>query len=310
MITVLWSAAGTQNVGVGYTNSNGCIAAIPTVKEVNVNSAPGAAGNISGPIIVQQGQTDVAYSITAISNTTGYVWTLPTGATIISGGNTNSIVVAFAANATSGVMRVSGINTCGSGMPSPDLMITVNPAIPTQITVNNVIVGNGQSNCYNATQTILVAGNGTLVFVLNGGSAKFIAGENIKFLPGTTFQNGGYVRGYISTTGEYCASLSEPFVANQIMSVENEPIMLSENRLFRIYPNPTRSMLTVELLIENQHPIVEVKVFGMMGKLLIEDQLSGVKKTELSLENLPAGIYLLKAMVDDRVEITKIIKIN
>ncbi|MCX6279941.1 MAG: T9SS type A sorting domain-containing protein [Bacteroidetes bacterium] len=77
------------------------------------------------------------------------------------------------------------------------------------------------------------------------------------------------------------------------MSDENEPILVSENRLFRICPNPTKSRFTVELLIENQHPMAEVKVFGMMGKLLIGEQLSGVKKTELSLENLPAGIYLL-----------------
>lgn len=55
-------------------------------------------------------------SISAVSNATAYAWTLPAGATILSGNNSNSITANFSSLAV-GIytLGVNGINICGNG---------------------------------------------------------------------------------------------------------------------------------------------------------------------------------------------------
>lgn len=77
--------------------------------------APGAAGAITGSTSVCSGQNSINYSISAVANATGYNWTLPTGASIISGSGTNQITVNFGNNATSGTVSVTPTNNCGNG---------------------------------------------------------------------------------------------------------------------------------------------------------------------------------------------------
>ncbi len=97
---------------------------------VTLNPLPGAAGTITGTATVTQGQSGIAYSVPAITNATGYTWSLPTGASIATGANTNSITVNYSVSATSGNITVQGTNTCGSGTVSAAFAVTVNP-LPT-----------------------------------------------------------------------------------------------------------------------------------------------------------------------------------
>ena len=92
-----------------------------------VNFLPAAAGIITGTAIVCQGQTGVNYFVPLITDATGYVWTLPFGATITAGANTNSITVDFSSAASSGNITVYGTNACGNGIVSPDYALTVSP---------------------------------------------------------------------------------------------------------------------------------------------------------------------------------------
>jgi hypothetical protein len=89
---------------------------------------PISAGAITGPTSVCQGKNNVAYSVPAITNATGYIWTLPSGATIVSGANTNAITVNYSPAANSGNISVQGTNTCGNGTISTNYPITVNTA--------------------------------------------------------------------------------------------------------------------------------------------------------------------------------------
>jgi hypothetical protein len=126
-ITVNYSTSATSgNITVRGTNACGNGAISPNYA-VTVNPLPVAAGTISGTATVCQGQNGVTYSVPAITNATGYTWSLPTGATIASGSNTNSITVNFSASATSGNVTVTGTNACGSGTISSNYGVTVNP---------------------------------------------------------------------------------------------------------------------------------------------------------------------------------------
>jgi hypothetical protein len=126
-ITVTWTGTGAQWVSVNFTNTFGCTPPNPTQLNITVNPLPGPAGSITGTSNVCGGANGVAYSVATITGATAYAWTLPTGATIASGANTNAITVNFAWNATSGPIIVAGNNTCGDGPSSPPFNVTVTP---------------------------------------------------------------------------------------------------------------------------------------------------------------------------------------
>jgi len=149
--TVLWNTAGAQTVCVNY-QSNGCYAAAPTCLPVNVVSIPPPAGTITGPASVCQGATGVVFTVPTIPNATGYVWSLPTGATITAGANTNTITVSFSYAAVSGVITVYGTNTFGNGTPSPNFSLTVNLPPAPVITGPASVCVNAIGNVY-TTQT-------------------------------------------------------------------------------------------------------------------------------------------------------------
>lgn len=147
---VFWQISGATSLGVnsvfrGSIVSGGAISladgaslhgrALTTAGEIilNTNTAtlsPSSAGVITGTASLCQGSTGVTYSVAEISDATGYVWSLPAGASISSGANTNTIVVDFSTTSTSGAISVYGTNACGdTGPVSPDFQVTVN-ALP------------------------------------------------------------------------------------------------------------------------------------------------------------------------------------
>jgi hypothetical protein len=148
-ITVDFSATAVSgNVTVSGTNACGN-GATSVAKVITVNALPANAGNItSSTTTVCQNQTGVTYTVPTINNATGYVWTLPTGANIVAGANTNSITVDFS-NASSGNVTVKGTNGCGEGVVSAALAITVNTSLAPAVSLtsnanNNEIVQDSQ----------------------------------------------------------------------------------------------------------------------------------------------------------------------
>ena len=134
--TILWNAPGIQWVSVSYTNPNGCPSAAPTVYNVTVNPIPGTPGTVSGQTEVCVGASGVAYSVAAVPNASTYVWTLPPGGVIASGGGTNAITVNFNLYAVSGYVSVVAHNACSDGQSSPSLPVTLNTPLVAPGTIN------------------------------------------------------------------------------------------------------------------------------------------------------------------------------
>jgi hypothetical protein len=128
-------------------DADGCAGVITGgIVTVKVNPLPSAAGSVTGPTPVCQGQAGVSYSVNPVLNATSYDWTLPAGAIIVSGLNTENITVDFSTSASSGNIRARGVNACGNGAWSPNLNISVNrlPQSPGAISGSNTVC-QGQS---------------------------------------------------------------------------------------------------------------------------------------------------------------------
>ena len=159
-ITVNYSTTAISgNITVQGTNSCGD-GVISANYPIIVNPLPIAAGTITGNTTVCQGQNGVVYSVPAIANATGYTWTLPTGVTITSGTNTNSIIVNYSVTATSGDITVLGTNGCGNGIVSANYPVTVNPLPAAAGTISGtVVVCQGQTNIIYSVPAIANATN-------------------------------------------------------------------------------------------------------------------------------------------------------
>ncbi|MEI6680171.1 MAG: multicopper oxidase domain-containing protein, partial [Mariniphaga sp.] len=117
-LRLIWLSLGSKNVGVNYTNLNGCTAVAPVLATISVvKILPGMPGNFttfSGR--VKQGQTNVIYTVPFIPDVT-YNWTYWGKGATITGGTTNSVLVSFSSTATSGTLLVTISNGCGMSLP-------------------------------------------------------------------------------------------------------------------------------------------------------------------------------------------------
>ncbi|MEI7982717.1 MAG: T9SS type A sorting domain-containing protein, partial [Bacteroidota bacterium] len=181
-------------------------------------------------------------------------------------------------------------------------------SVPNDTLIQNIEIPNGETNCYNASQTITVAGNETTFTVQNGGSATMIAGQNILYLPNTTVQSGGYMWGYIAPSGPYCVNPSIPVVVNEEKIIEATKSVSKEQSSIKIYPNPTTGNFILELPLDIQTEKVQVEVYGIWGKKVLTTTLNGERKHEFSLSDKPTGVYFIRLVSGDKTETLKIIK--
>jgi PKD repeat protein len=96
-------------------------------------TGPDTAGIIKGKDNVCFGTIET-YTVPSIAFATGYSWKLPTGVSIVSGANTNSITVLF--NGISGNITVEGTNSCSTGVASI-FFVKVNPIPKATIIIDN-----------------------------------------------------------------------------------------------------------------------------------------------------------------------------
>jgi hypothetical protein len=124
---VTYSTAGAKTVSLQVTDNLSATDFEIKTGFITISDVPSPSGNVSGSTTVCQGQNSVNYSVPAIAGATGYNWSLPTGASLISGVNTNNITVDYSNTAISGNISVAGTNSCGSGTTSANFPVTINP---------------------------------------------------------------------------------------------------------------------------------------------------------------------------------------
>jgi hypothetical protein len=175
--------------------------------------------------------------------------------------------------------------------------------LPALKNIQNVIIPSGQSKCYNASQTITVAGNGTNFIIQSGGQSTMIAGQNIDYAPGTAVNPGGYLWGYIAPTGPFCINPSIPSVVANQEEIKKE----MKTSLFTLFPNPTPGTFMLELNRKVPADDVRVEVYDFSGYRILAIELTEAYRHEFSFAGKPAGIYFIRVVSGSASETARLI---
>jgi hypothetical protein len=283
-ITVNYDATAVSgNISVLAQNSCGNGQPSPALA-VSVNTMPAAAGTITGDATVCQGSIGIEYSVGAINNATAYIWTLPAGATIVSGSGTNDIVVDYSLAAVSGTISVSGQNSCGTGIPSV-MPVTVNikPATPV-ITRNESILS---SNATSGNQWYM-DGN-----IINGATSQTY----------TILQDGTYTD-IVTLNG--CSS----DVSNSIVIIHTG-IGNPDKEMFSISPNPGNGAFWLTIKSPTA-TVYDLKVLNSLGDVVYHEshlEVNGEFKQYYDLQWLSSGMYTV-VLRSDKQQVTRKIVVN
>ncbi len=202
------------------------------------------------------------------------------------------------------VMTSNAACVTGNPATSNTIVMVVN-VLPANTNVAGIII-NPQNQCYNATNSITVAGGATSFVIQEGGSATLIAGQRINCLPNTIVQPGGYMHGFISPSGPFCQTPSMPAVVKEIEVTPTS--MVSETSFVKIYPNPTTGIINLAFSTGFTSSPALVRIYNLMGAEVMNKRILMTGKTTVSLEDTTSGMYLVSVIHEGRMEMFKVIK--
>jgi len=299
-ITIDWNTAGAQYVTVNYVNSYGCQVPNPTIQNISVNPIP--VPQISGPSVVSTDTSSVNYSTQ--SGQFFYNWQVSSGGIITAGGMSTDPTVSVRWS-TPGAQWVSVNynNEHGCSSLTPVLFnVMVNQS--SSLSLQNINVLPGHDTCFNASQAILVGGQGSYFTVQNGGSSTLIAGQSIQLLPGTTVHNGGYLNGYISING---CGFQPPAIPDNMAGNENRHPEPGEI-LCKIFPNPTNGIVIIEFPENRTEQAVSVVCCDLLGMRILETECKTGGIHEIDLSGQKPGIYIFRIVNNGNTFVKKILK--
>jgi hypothetical protein len=261
-------AVGSVSGNISVTGSNSCGTGAAANLPVDVAPLPGNAGVITGSTVICAEANNVIYSVATITNAFGYVWTLPPGAEIVSGANTNQVTLHYTAGATSGNITVYGTNGNCLGQPSLPLFINVNPTPATP-----VITHHGD----------------TLVSSADAGNQWYLDGVEI---PGANGKEhvAVYAGNYsVMVTLNGCSSALSNSILILPVSVRDD----SFGRIFEIFPNPNNGKFDIKIETDKEFAGT-LEVYNNLGTIIWQHEkivINGTTITHVDLQEVPAGTY-------------------
>lgn len=267
------------------------------------------------------------------SNDDGVTWTTIWSQTGNQGNQWNAVSLNLAAYLGDGLQlrlnRITGgtwqadlaiddisLTTGGGGGPgnncaASDLTLTINLDNYPEETSWELRTSGGGLIANNSYSTANPDGS-TVVENINGlSSGDYVFTINDAFGDGICcgFGNGSYTlessEGVIVTGGQFAASETTNFCVDDTKSksLRTNPLADENVDLFKIYPNPAQSILSIDARGEQ---IDNIKVFNMLGMMVQEVRTSGVQSIDVS--NYNAGTYFIRITSGETVITRRFIK--
>ncbi|MFN6092153.1 MAG: MopE-related protein, partial [Bacteroidota bacterium] len=227
------------NITVTPNNSNGCGAATASSLAISVQiAAPVSPGSISGPQAACNGDIGT-YSVALVARAASYNWTMPTGATVISGAGTNVVTVQYGAGFTGGTMSVTASNQCGTSS-ARTRTVTLN-----NLTAPGVISGpiDGLCNATSVTYSVSpVSGASSYAWTVPAG-ATITSGAGTNAI--TVDFGGSFTTGNVTVAGvNGCGTGSARSLAVKV--TPGQPSAITGSTSVCINSNQTYSTSTVQ----------------------------------------------------------------
>jgi hypothetical protein len=170
--------------------------------------------------------------------------------------------------------------------------------------------GNGNSSqyvftvTYNEVEDIEVTNMDGTLTVTNAGSYQWINCADNSIITGET--SSSFTP---ATSGEYaviltqgsCSKTSECYPVT-VSGIRNDELSLDYN----LYPNPAHEYITIETAIE--HTNATISVFDMTGNLVRIEKLDRLTKTNLDINELKPGLYMIRIHSDQLNRVTRMVK--
>ncbi len=183
----------------------------------------------------------------------------------------------------------------------------------------------GEDQCFDATETITLAGGGTTFVVEDGTGVELVAGNNILMLPGTHVHQGGYLHARIAESADdFCNPPESMLAANEVLqkpdqhpdnAMKNEAAdaILPETDkngepFLKVYPNPTTSMFTIEWRHNEKRLDASIEILNMQGRVLYQRQTTEGFMLKADMSAQPAGVYFVRVVMNNKVVSRKLIK--
>lgn len=292
---------------IGVAAHNDC-GASPTFNgsTLYVSAAPGSVpGMIEGLAsgICKQGAA--TYTLPPINDATGYLWTVPIGATIMSGQNTNSIKVVFASSYRAGDICVQYSTQCGTS-PFECIQVSPTPVINTNIQGSNVLCEFANNEIYSIasvnganeyiwtvpTGASILSGQGTPSILVNFGSHSGIVtvrASNACGLSPIKFINVTLGKcSVIGGSGKVARQLGDGDVA------------------IKVFPNPSEGIVNISMSAGSTIGKNLIKVTDQMGRLVYMTATEGAS-SKLDLRQLSKGVYFIHLNNDQLTRTFKIL---
>jgi PKD repeat protein len=291
--------AGTNNPQFIHTPANGdivtctltsnatCISGNPATSNainMTVNPVLPVSLTISASANMVEPGTQVTFTAAAVNGGTSPVFTWMVNGTAT--GTNNDSLVYEPANGDHIWCLLNSSATCPAGNPATSDTIVM---VVSTISLNTVIQSDTITDwrCYEALQTITVAGEGSPVLISTNAIVTLIAGEAILIYPGLTVQPGAFFHGYIAPEGPWCMS------PTMVTTGTWQPDDLSQKSGFRIFPNPTGGRVYIQPTEENLTVSYRVEIFTLHGKRIRHAQWNG-REYSVDLSSEPSGLYFAK----------------
>jgi hypothetical protein len=283
---------------------------------VNVFPLPATAGPVTGPAggNVCKGQSGVVFSVSPITNATDYMWSLPEGASVISGAYTNEITVAFSSTAGNGNVAVYGTNAYGTGAVSPLFPLTLNspPSVLVQpLSPDPVNAGSG------VAVFIVLADGYDLTYqwqeftsawadITDGGVYAGTASSALSITDPLLSMNGyryrctidGMCEPQVSTDGNAMLTV------NMVLGSFDQPLAENSKRNFSVFPNPCNEHTTFRYSqSENAAVVIEIRnAIGILVKTISCNYAKeGLHEMKIETDHLQPGLYYAILQVQDKI---------
>jgi hypothetical protein len=168
----------------------------------SIPSAPGSITTSGGVVKVCPGEQRT-YSVTSASGISSYTWIPCIGSIIISGQNTNSVIIQYNSNfPASDTLRVVANNTCGTSTQRKLKVSRNNPAAPSAITGDNYAVCNLSGKPYSVTNVTGMSYS----WSFNNGMSSVASGQGTSSI--TANYSSGFISGSLSVTANNACGTS------------------------------------------------------------------------------------------------------